>query len=166
MPQKNNVSNQSSHQSPHHLPQPRQSESALNSSFPQVLVGFDPGRDKCGIAVMGLDRTLYFHEVVASERAIATLTQMQNQFQVQQIILGDQTTSKAWKARIEQGLSHPLPIQFVDERYTTLEARDRYWAMFPPQLLTRLVPKGLRPLPRPIDDIVAILLIERCLAAE
>jgi hypothetical protein len=36
--------------------------------------------------------------------------------------------------------------------------------MYPPQGLTRLIPQGLRVPPRPIDDIVAILLIERYLA--
>ncbi|MFN9955932.1 MAG: resolvase, partial [bacterium] len=40
---------------------------------------------------------------------------------------------------------------------------DRYWQMFPPTGLTKLLPKGLRQPPRPIDDIVAILLIERYL---
>jgi hypothetical protein len=52
----------------------------------------------------------------------------------------------------------------VDERYTSLEARDRYWQMFPPKGITKLLPQGMRTPPRPIDDIVAILLIERYLS--
>ncbi len=51
----------------------------------------------------------------------------------------------------------------VDERYSTLEARDRYWKMYPPKGLYHLIPQSLRPIPRPVDDIVAILLIERYL---
>jgi RNase H-fold protein (predicted Holliday junction resolvase) len=51
----------------------------------------------------------------------------------------------------------------VDERYTSLEARDRYWEMYPPKGLMRLIPQPLRKISRPIDDIVAILLIERYL---
>ena len=51
----------------------------------------------------------------------------------------------------------------IDERYSTLEARDRYWQMYPPRGLAKLLPQGIRTLPRPIDDIVAILLIERYL---
>jgi hypothetical protein len=35
--------------------------------------------------------------------------------------------------------------------------------MYPPKGLTRLIPKSLRVPPRPVDDIVAILLIERYL---
>jgi hypothetical protein len=52
----------------------------------------------------------------------------------------------------------------VDERYSTLQARDRYWQMFPPTGFTKLIPQGMRDVPRPIDDIVAILLVERYLA--
>jgi hypothetical protein len=51
----------------------------------------------------------------------------------------------------------------VDERYSSLEARDRYWQMYPPKGITSLIPQGFRQPPRPIDDIVAILLIERYL---
>ncbi len=52
----------------------------------------------------------------------------------------------------------------VDERYSSLEARERYWQMYPPTGLARLIPKGMRVPPRPVDDIVAIILIERYLA--
>jgi hypothetical protein len=51
----------------------------------------------------------------------------------------------------------------VDERYSSLEARNRYWQMYPPRGLTRLLPEGMRTPPRPVDDIVAIVLIERYL---
>jgi hypothetical protein len=36
--------------------------------------------------------------------------------------------------------------------------------MYPPQGLKKLIPQGMRLPPVPIDDIVAILLIERYLA--
>ena len=38
-----------------------------------VILGFDPGRDKCGLGVMGLDRQLYYHQVVLAKEAIAPL---------------------------------------------------------------------------------------------
>ncbi|MFM7475950.1 MAG: resolvase, partial [Microcystis aeruginosa] len=46
------------------------------------------------------------------------------------------------------------------------EARDRYWQMFPPKGLQKLIPQGMRLPDRPIDDIVAILLIERHLQSK
>ena len=127
-----------------------------------VLLGFDPGRDKCGLAVMGLDRKLYDHQVVPAAEAIATIQSLCQQFPISSIVMGDQTTAKSWQQQLSQALA-AMPIVLVDERYSSLEARDRYWQMYPPQGLSRLLPKGFRQPPRPVDDIVAILLIERYL---
>src|SRR4028118_840863 len=131
-----------------------------------MILGFDPGRDKCGLAVMGKQRQLLHHQVVSSQEAIATLQQLCQQFAIETIVKGDQTTAKSWKQKILQSLEESVPIILVDERYSTLEARDRYWQMYPPKGFGRLIPKGLREPPRPIDDIVAILLIERYFAGE
>ncbi len=128
-----------------------------------MLLGFDPGRDKCGLAVMGKQQQLLYHQVVPSAEAIATLQQLCQQFSIATLVMGDQTTAKKWKQKLERELSASLPIVLVDERYSSLEARDRYWQMYPPTGLQRLIPQGMREPPRPIDDIVAILLIERYL---
>ncbi|MGK7944507.1 MAG: pre-16S rRNA-processing nuclease YqgF [Microcystaceae cyanobacterium] len=128
-----------------------------------MLLGFDPGRDKCGIAVTDEALTLHYHQVIASDHAIATLNKLCQQYFITTLIMGNQTTSKQWKQRIERDLEQILPIILIDERNSTLEARDRYWQLFPPRGLKRLIPQGMRLPPRPIDDIVAILLIERYL---
>ncbi|MBW4687042.1 MAG: Holliday junction resolvase RuvX [Komarekiella atlantica HA4396-MV6] len=128
-----------------------------------VILGFDPGRDKCGLAVMGLDRQLHYHQVVPAKEAITTIETLRQKFPISLMVMGDQTTAKQWKQQIYQELAEPLNIILVDERYTTLEARDRYWQMYPPKGLTKLLPQSMRQPPRPIDDIVAILLIERYL---
>ena len=128
-----------------------------------VILGFDPGKDKCGVAVMGLDRQLQYHEVVSSVEAIAIIGDLYQKYPISLLVMGNQTTSKSWKQQIEEKLSPTVNIILVDERYSSLEARDRYWQMYPPKGLTKLLPKGMRTPPRPIDDIVAILLIERYL---
>ncbi len=128
-----------------------------------VILGFDPGKNKCGVAVMGLDRQLQYHEVVSSEEAIAIIGDLYKKYPISLLVMGNQTTSKRWKQQIEEKLSPTVNIILVDERYSSLEARDRYWQMYPPKGFTKLLPKGMRTPPRPIDDIVAILLIERYL---
>lgn len=128
-----------------------------------AILGFDPGRDKCGLAVMGLDRQVYYHEVVLAAEAIAAIMSLRQKFPISLLVMGDQTTAKRWRQELQNQLADPLNIILVDERYTSLEARDRYWQMYPPKGLTKLLPQGLRQPPRPIDDIVAILLIERYL---
>ena len=128
-----------------------------------VILGFDPGKDKCGVAVMGLDRQLQYHEVVSSSSVIAAINDLYQKYPISLLVMGNQTTSKRWKQQIQEQLSSTVNIILVDERYTSLEARDRYWLMYPPKGLNKLLPKGMRTPPRPIDDIVAILLIERYL---
>ena len=127
-------------------------------------LGFDPGRDKCGMAVVENNRCLHYHEVILSDDVTEKLASLCQQFPIEQLIMGNQTTAKQWKIKLEKILPRPIPITMVDERNSSVEARDRYWEMYPPQGLTRLIPQGLRVPPRPIDDIVAILLIERYLA--
>ncbi|PSB18542.1 Holliday junction resolvase RuvX [Phormidesmis priestleyi ULC007] len=128
-----------------------------------VILGFDPGSHKCGLAVMGVDRRLYYHQVVTAEATIATIQTLRQQFPISLVVMGDQTASKSWKQSLEKALADPLRVVSVDERHSSLEARDRYWQMYPPKGLTRLIPQGMRTPPRAIDDIVAILLIERYL---
>lgn len=128
-----------------------------------MILGFDPGKEKCGIAVMGKDNNVSYHQVVPSESAISTIESLCEQFPIELLVLGDQTTSKSWKQKLTQSLSPALKIVQVDERYSSLEAKERYWQMYPPTGLSRLIPKGMRTPPRPVDDIVAIVLIERYL---
>ncbi|NJK49751.1 pre-16S rRNA-processing nuclease YqgF [Candidatus Gracilibacteria bacterium] len=128
-----------------------------------VILGFDPGRDKCGLAVMGRDRKLEYHQVVTTAVVIDTVKSLCQQFSVEQLVIGNQTTSKQWRQKLEEHLPHSISIVTVDERNSSLEARDRYWQMYPPKGLQKIIPQGMRLPPRPIDDIVAILLIERYL---
>ena len=128
-----------------------------------MILGFDPGKDKCGVAVMGTDRNISYHEVVPSESAISTIQSLCEQFPIDLLVMGDQTTSKSWKQRLTQSLSPEIAIIQIDERYSSLEAKERYWQMYPATGLNRLIPLGMRTPPRPVDDIVAIVLIERYL---
>jgi RNase H-fold protein (predicted Holliday junction resolvase) len=128
-----------------------------------MILGFDPGKDKCGIAVMGRDKNVCYHQVVLSDEAISTIQSLCEQFPIELLVLGDQTTSKSWKQKLTQSLSPEIPIVRVDERFSSLEAKDRYWKMYPPTGLSRLIPQGMRTPPRSVDDIVAIVLIERYL---
>jgi RNase H-fold protein (predicted Holliday junction resolvase) len=96
------------------------------------------------------------------DAVLSTVERLRLRFPISTIVLGDQTGSKQWKETLTQ-LEDPPRIMLVDERYTSLEARDRYWQMYPPRGMAKLLPQSFRTIPRPIDDIVAILLIERYL---
>ena len=130
-----------------------------------IILGFDPGRDKCGVAVMNAERSVVYHQVIESGRAIATIQTLSQKFAVELIVMGDRTTAKSWRKQLTSNLAS-IPVVMVDENNSTLEARDRYWEMYPPRGLNRLIPLGMRIPPRPVDDIVAILLIERYLDSD
>ncbi len=128
-----------------------------------MYFGFDPGKDKCGLAIVSSTGEPLRHEVIPSDQALQTLQAWQPQQPIQTLILGDQTGSKAWRSLIAAALPD-LTIIAIDERYSSQEARDRYWQLYPAQGLQKLVPQGMRTPPRPIDDLVAIILVERYLA--
>lgn len=136
----------------------------------KYLLGFDPGRDKCGVAVVEkvtntstIDRVC-LHQILPSSIAVSGLQDLCRQFDFEVLVMGDGTTAKEWQEKFRQSLA--IPVVLVNERNSTLEARDRYWQMFPPQGFQRLIPQSLRRIDRPIDDIVAILLVERFLATQ
>ncbi|WP_204102133.1 MULTISPECIES: pre-16S rRNA-processing nuclease YqgF [Spirulina sp. CCY15215] len=131
-----------------------------------MILGFDPGRDKCGLAVMDKNRRIYTHCVVESPEAIASVGKLCQQYSIQKIAMGNLTTAGQWYKQLKAELGQDFPIEMVDEGNSSLEARDRYWQMYPPRGFMRLLPRGMRLPPRPVDDIVAILLIERYLAQQ
>jgi RNase H-fold protein (predicted Holliday junction resolvase) len=96
----------------------------------------------------------------------AALEQLCEQFPIELIVMGNLTTAKSWQQTIKSNLKTSIPVVMVDERNSSLEARDRYWQMYPPKGLSKLIPQGMRLPPRPVDDIVAILLIERYLQTQ
>ncbi len=113
---------------------------------------------------MASDRQPVYHQVVPAAGALETIQSLCRQFAVELVVIGDQTSAKDWFEQLAGHLPEPVRVVLVDERYSSLEARERYWQMYPPTGLARLIPKGMRVPPRPVDDIVAIVLIERYLA--
>ena len=130
-----------------------------------IYIGFDPGKDKCGMAIVQGDGTPLRHEVVASAQAVEMLVSWCEAFEIEALILGDQTGSKQWRSRIQAVLPE-LRIEVIDERFSSQEARDRYWDVYPAMGFDRLVPRGMRVPPRAIDDLVAIILVERFLGGD
>ncbi|MBF2058348.1 MAG: pre-16S rRNA-processing nuclease YqgF [Cyanobacterium sp. T60_A2020_053] len=124
-----------------------------------MLIGFDPGRDKCGIAVITKDKQILYRKVIESANALIEIKVLMGKYHPEALIMGNQTTSKQWQEELRDNIN--LSVFLVDERNSTVEARERYWHYNPPQGLQRLVPKPLRVPPAPVDDIVAIILVER-----
>lgn len=129
-----------------------------------TIMGFDPGRDKCGVAIMNNQGEVLYNQVINSPEVVNLLPQLFGQFACQILVMGDQTTSQLWQDQLKIILPS-VPIILLDESYTTAQARQRYWQIYPARGFTKLIPLSMRTPPRPVDDIVAIILIEKYLQA-
>jgi RNase H-fold protein (predicted Holliday junction resolvase) len=127
-----------------------------------MYLGFDPGKDKCGVAVVDERGQVYHQAVVPAMAAIETIQGLCQQWPVECLVIGDRTTSKQWRVRLETALPQ-LSIAPVNEHNSTMESRSLYWQLYPARGLQKLIPEGMRLPPRPIDDVVAILLVQRYL---
>ena len=125
------------------------------------VIGVDPGRDKCGVAVLTGGGEIIFESVIATAELETTLKKIIAQNEIELAILGDGTTHKAAE-KILRGLG--LSVQIVDEKHTTEEARRLYWEKNPPRGWRKLLPTSLQVPPEPVDGLVAEILARRFLA--
>ena len=125
-----------------------------------TVLAIDPGRDKCGIAVLSPQGDILLHEIVPTGALETRVSELAAEY-APRIIMGDGTTSAATKARIEAQVG---AVTLVDEYRTTEEGRRRYWAENPPRGWRRLVPRGLLTPTVPVDDFAAVALARRFLA--
>ena len=65
-----------------------------------MILGFDPGRDKCGIAVADRDLTVYYHQVIESSQAIPVIKQLVTKYSLNLIVMGNLTTAKTWYKKL------------------------------------------------------------------
>ena len=145
----------------------------------KIILGVDPGRDKIGFAFVNynnreliLSGIFYFNELENFINKIKIFNNLNNfkDFEEWQrenfinnfnlnknfeliIALGDGTKSREFKDYLENNLNNKIII--VDETGTTLEARNLYWRLHKPKLLTRLLPQGMRVPERILDDLAA-----------
>ena len=125
-----------------------------------MFVGIDPGRDKCGVAVLDAAGDIKFQRVIPTDELGDVLKTLAAQFAVELVILGDGTTHKAAAQLISAA---GLSLQVVDEKHTTEEARRLYWKKNPPHGWRRLLPVSMQVPPEPVDAIVAEILVRRFL---
>lgn len=129
----------------------------------EMIVALDPGREKCGIAVVHKQQGMLMKGVIQTNELTIKIQELIAQYNIRQIVIGDGTSSREVKQSLEtiKIQDRPLSISFIDERHSTDEARQRYWAENPPRGLKRLIPTTMQVPPKPVDDYVAVILAER-----
>lgn len=141
------------------------------------MLAIDPGTAKCGIAIAARRSpdstqnppprpTVLHREVAETERLVArVLTLLAAHPGVGVILIGNATRGAVLLRALREALPVGLPIQSVEEAFTSQRARERYKLENPARGIARLLPSGLRTPPRPYDDYVALLLAEDYFAA-
>jgi RNase H-fold protein (predicted Holliday junction resolvase) len=125
------------------------------------VVAIDPGRAKCGIAVVNRNRTTLFRSVALTTNIASEVARVIAVYRPIEIAVGNGTGSKHVIEIIGCVLSPSLPIRTIMEAYTSEEARKRYVKEVKPPWLQRFLPPSLRTPPTPYDDYVAVILGER-----
>lgn len=127
------------------------------------IIALDPGREKCGIAVVHRQKGMLMKGVIQTNELAIKIKELITKYNSSQIVIGDGTSSREVKQCLEtiKVQDEPLRISFIDERHSTDEARHRYWTENPPRGLKRLIPTTMQVPPKPVDDYVAVILAER-----
>lgn len=128
----------------------------------RLIIGIDPGRTKCGFAVLTSGGKRVALEVVPTGELSPRVQAAAAGGEVAAICVGHATTSDA-VMRLCRAQWPDIPIVVVDESNTTLEARQRYYRDHPPRGLLRLLPRGLLVPNVPLDGYAALLIAERYL---
>ena len=121
------------------------------------IIAIDPGNKKCGLLLVDLDAACVLDGKVVDRLAVIDLViAWTAKGDLKKIVLGNGTSSKFWYRKLE-GFA---PIEVVEEKGTTLRARERYWELWPPGVWCRLLPIGLRVPFLNLDAVAALVLLE------
>lgn len=134
----------------------------------KTLLAIDPGSSKCGFALVHRNESdaieLVRHEIVTTENVAERATELHTEHAFTLIVVGNGTRSRS----IVESLRDAMPsigILVVDERETTMQARERYWEHNPRRGWRKFLPATLQTPPVAIDDYAALILAERVLSS-
>ena len=140
----------------------------MNTLGERTVLAVDPGSSKCGMATVhrtakGEIQVLWKGIVKSDEVGQAAEVQRtKNNFSL--VVVGGGTTSRNTVEALRDHMPS-IGILVVDEKDTTMNARERYWESNPRKGWRRLLPATLQTPPDPVDDFVAVILAERILSS-
>jgi len=127
-----------------------------------MILAIDPGLQKCGLAVMDAQSRVLEKKVVERVQLESYVVGLVAKYRMDTIVIGGGTAAKSVQRELSR-IDLYCNIVFTDEKFSTLEARRKYWREHPLHGLLRFIPTSLLPPPGPIDDYAAVVLGERYL---
>jgi hypothetical protein len=136
--------------------------SELNFSPESPVMAIDPGKTKCGLAILESSGNVLYAEVVGTQDLLTSAQNLIDQYHPLALIVGNGTGCSGILTECSK-LRSLLPVHQVEEHHTSELARKRYCVDHPPKGLRKLIPPSLRFPDSPYDHYVAIILAERWL---
>ncbi len=139
----------------------------MNGTGEKTVLAIDPGNAKCGVVVA--KRTsegkveLLWRSVVKTEDLMSCVQKAAQEQPFSMVIVGSGTKSTEVVKQLRDW-QPSIGILVVDEKDTTLQARERYWHHHQRRGWRRLLPSTMQVPPEPVDDFVALILAERVLS--
>ncbi|MBX3111091.1 MAG: hypothetical protein KF857_03710 [Fimbriimonadaceae bacterium] len=132
----------------------------------KTVLAIDPGRSKAGMALVTRTESgqvhLAWRAVVPAPQVVEKVREVQERQPFSMVVVGSGTQSRATVEALREAFPS-IGILVVDEKDTTIQARERYWQHNERPWWRRLVPATLQVPPEPVDDFVALILAERVL---
>jgi len=126
----------------------------------EIIIAIDPGTKKCGYAVVDSNLSVLQREVISTDEIPQTIEDGLNIYKIDKIILGNGTNYKKIEERLKDNFPQ-LKIILIEEEFSTLEARKKYFETHPPRGIFKFIPLSLRVPPGHYDDFAAVLLAEK-----
>ncbi len=123
-------------------------------------MSLDPGKDKCGLAVVSDLLEVKYKKVVSTTNIEKELEGVLVTYGPEKILVGSGTFSRKIRERIKT-VQKELPLEVIDEKHSTEEARRMYFKENPPRGLWWFIPTTLQVPREPVDDYAAVVLAEK-----
>lgn len=132
----------------------------------KTVLAIDPGSSKLGMAVVHRGDKgqieLLWRAIQPREELLEGFKTASKHHRIEMVIVGSGTQSRSVVAEIREA-APSIGILVIDEKDTTMQARERYWEANERKGWRKLLPSTLQVPPDPVDDFVAMILAERVL---
>ncbi|CEK18282.1 hypothetical protein [Chthonomonas calidirosea] len=125
-----------------------------------MVLAVDPGRVRCGIAVVTDEGKALYQAIVAPDGLVEEVRRLKTQFSPQVILVGKGTGSAPLIEALEKVVEE-TPLVIMEEAYTSEAARRLFVQENPARGWQKLLPRALRTPDRPYDDYAARILADR-----
>tara|TARA_B100000214_G_C23961592_1_gene625536 strand:- start:874 stop:1311 length:438 start_codon:yes stop_codon:yes gene_type:complete len=125
----------------------------------KFIISIDPGNHKCGVILADkINKVIVDGRIVKTKYVTYLVGLWSQKYFIDLIIIGNGTSSNNLISNLK---NNKIPLKKVNEKNSTLLARERYWEIWPKPMYLKFLPKGMIiPKEKNLDAIAALVLLE------